>query len=64
MQKEKLVKVVLKDKHGKELRSVEYPVKNAEKLINFNSGWGLSRDSNFLFKNGKLEEKQARNKDK
>ena len=53
-----LVEVILKDKGGNIIRELTYPVKNAEKLLNFKSGWVLPDNSSFEFKDGKLTEKK------
>lgn len=48
------VKIILKDKSGKKLRELIYPVKNAAKLISFNSGWILDDDKKFVYKDGQI----------
>lgn len=50
-----LVSVVLR-KDGQELRKLNYPIKNAEKLLSYNSGWELN-EPNYVYKDGKIIQK-------
>lgn len=51
------IKLVLKDNQGKVVNSVEYPEKNALKLLKISKDWELADDTPFTYKNGELIKK-------